>query len=163
MGWQVHHISNDGNNNTPENLIWIKDVSHNLIPKIKTNKMIEMINSPKELLKNYVYLTILQDNELNKKLSELCSIKSLDEKIDFKKLGIFDYLGLFFDNTICKDEYYKTLFNNKNEDNIEKIKIQFNNFLKEIIEFQNNFKEFLSYVATDMERIIQSERDHGIR
>ncbi|MDR0718105.1 MAG: hypothetical protein LBF78_00600 [Treponema sp.] len=38
-GWQVHHISNDGNNNTPENLIWIKDTSHNLVPKHVTDKM----------------------------------------------------------------------------------------------------------------------------
>jgi hypothetical protein len=38
-GWQVHHISNDGNNNTPENLIWIKDTSHNFIPKRVIDKV----------------------------------------------------------------------------------------------------------------------------
>jgi hypothetical protein len=61
-GWQVHHISNDGNNNTPENLIWIKNTSHNFIPKhiidkiqganVKTennkeiDKIIEIMNMP---------------------------------------------------------------------------------------------------------------------
>ena len=38
-GWQVHHISNDGNNNTPENLIWIKYASHNFIPKYSFDKI----------------------------------------------------------------------------------------------------------------------------
>jgi hypothetical protein len=38
VGWQVHHISNDGNDNTPENLIWIKESSHNKIPKYASDK-----------------------------------------------------------------------------------------------------------------------------
>jgi hypothetical protein len=38
VGWQVHHISNDGNDNTPENLIWIEGSSHNKIPKYALDK-----------------------------------------------------------------------------------------------------------------------------
>jgi hypothetical protein len=41
--WEVHHISNDGNDNTPENLIWIKDTDHKLIPPKALNK-IEKVN-----------------------------------------------------------------------------------------------------------------------
>jgi len=39
LGWQVHHISNDGNDNTPDNLMWIKDSSHNSIPKYAVDKL----------------------------------------------------------------------------------------------------------------------------
>jgi hypothetical protein len=38
VGWQVHHISNDGSNNMSENLIWIEDSSHNKIPKYALDK-----------------------------------------------------------------------------------------------------------------------------
>jgi hypothetical protein len=31
-GWQVHHISNNGYDNRPDNLIWIKDEIHKKIP-----------------------------------------------------------------------------------------------------------------------------------
>ncbi len=31
--WEVHHITNNGYDNKPENLIWLKRKLHNLIPK----------------------------------------------------------------------------------------------------------------------------------
>lgn len=34
-GWEVHHISNNGYDNRPENLIWIKHDQHIKIPTIK--------------------------------------------------------------------------------------------------------------------------------
>jgi hypothetical protein len=160
FGWQVHHISNDGNNNTPENLIWIKDTSHNFIPKyaidkmqeifykvtkdeyvnnvhivknIGVDKMVEIINSPDKLLEEFIYSTILHDDILNKKLSDLCSVDP-NEKIDLKKWGFLNYLDSFMENIICKDEYYKTLFDSIDDDKIKKIKIQFQDYLKKLIE-----------------------------
>jgi hypothetical protein len=35
LGWQVHHITNNGYDNRPENLIWIKENLHKQIPTIK--------------------------------------------------------------------------------------------------------------------------------
>ena len=38
-GWEVHHISNDGYDNTPENLLWIKSDAHKCIGTPKEQKM----------------------------------------------------------------------------------------------------------------------------
>ena len=38
-GWQVHHISNDGYDNTPENLLWIKGDAHKKIGTPREQKM----------------------------------------------------------------------------------------------------------------------------
>jgi len=45
----------------------------------------------------------------------------------------------------------------------EKVKIHFNNYLEEISEFQNDAMDLISHMRTAMERIMQSERDRGIR
>jgi hypothetical protein len=37
-GWEVHHISNNGYDNRPENLIWLKRAQHAKIPNIKSDK-----------------------------------------------------------------------------------------------------------------------------
>ena len=38
-GWEVHHISNDGYDNTPGNLIWLKNDAHKKIGTPKVQKM----------------------------------------------------------------------------------------------------------------------------
>jgi hypothetical protein len=59
--WQVHHLSNDGYDNTPNNLIWIKGNFHN---KIRTPK--------KEQLKN-------KNDEPNEEIEKI--IKKLNTEI----------------------------------------------------------------------------------
>jgi len=90
-----------------------------------------MIKSHGELLEEFIYSTILQDNVLSEKLNNLCS-DGFKEKIDLTKMGIFNYLELFIKNVVCKDEYYKRLFDSIDDNKIEKIKIHFNNYLSEI-------------------------------
>ena len=38
-GWEVHHISNDGYDNTPGNLIWIKGDAHRKIGTPREQKL----------------------------------------------------------------------------------------------------------------------------
>ncbi|GHV08047.1 hypothetical protein FACS189485_19090 [Spirochaetia bacterium] len=61
--WQVHHLSNDGNNNTPENLIWIKDVSHNFIPKYALDR-----------INNYVKDKIVETQTENEEINKIIEI-----------------------------------------------------------------------------------------
>jgi hypothetical protein len=156
-GWQVHHISNDGNNNTPENLIWIKESSHNFIPKYaidkmrsisyneiiqendnNANKIIEINNIFNKLLEEFIYSIILNDEKLNNKLEKLCSV-NINENIDFSKPGIFNHIDSFIENILCKDENYKKIMNNIDEGMIKKIKIDFENYL---IEMEKNNSTF---------------------
>jgi hypothetical protein len=37
LDWEVHHITNNGYDNRPENLIWIKSRLHKQIPTIKVS------------------------------------------------------------------------------------------------------------------------------
>lgn len=49
LNWQVHHISNDGYDNTPDNLIWIKKDSHMVIPTRKDAGIMEVAEDRAEI------------------------------------------------------------------------------------------------------------------
>jgi len=51
-GWQVHHISNDGYDNTPGNLLWIKSDAHKEICTLREQKLkINYIDDENKIMK----------------------------------------------------------------------------------------------------------------
>ena len=49
-GWQVHHISNDGYDNTPGNLIWLKSDIHKEIGTPREKKIKIQLDNESEIM-----------------------------------------------------------------------------------------------------------------